>query len=212
MDRPEAEPDHSTPISAGDEAALMERAREWLRQVLHKMGIEAGVKIAEGQLEIEAGTLSESQKAYLLASSPSPTGGSHSAGEFGGIGITLDALQYLANTLLNLNQPSPLQRSYTIELDGYRDRRQRELQTMALGAVDQVRTLGSEQEFKALSAAERRLLHTFFDQPEYSDLECFSRGKEPDRRLVVRLAKQPQGEGEQTPDPEERAIEPEIAP
>jgi spoIIIJ-associated protein len=42
----------------------------------------------------------------------------------------------------------------------------------------------------ALSAAERRQVHTYLK--DYEDLETYSRGKEPDRRLVVRLAQNPE--------------------
>ena len=45
-----------------------------------------------------------------------------------------------------------------------------------------------------MSAAERRQMHTFFDgDPSYSDLSTESRGQEPDRRLVVKLAQAPEG-------------------
>ncbi len=190
----------------------MEQARHWLQQILSRMGIEAEVKVVEEQLEIEAGSLTELQKAYLLGSPP-PTGSFRPGGEPGSTGIPLDALQYLANTLLNLNQLPSLQRSYTIELDGYRRRRQRELQDLALGAVERVRSSGSEYEFKALSAAERRLLHGFFDEPEYADLECFSRGKEPDRRLVLRPLPPPEPAGELANEPSQvESVESEIIP
>jgi spoIIIJ-associated protein len=40
-----------------------------------------------------------------------------------------------------------------------------------------------------MSSAERRQMHTFFDtDPSYRDLATSSRGQEPDRRMVVRLA------------------------
>lgn len=169
-----------------NEPALLERGRAWLEQVLQSVGLDVKVKVAEDYLEIDSAGLSEVQKSCLLGFPPI-IGNSRPPGtEPLGMGITLDALQYLANTLLNLNQPAALQRSYLIELDGYRQRRQGELQAMALVAVDQVRSSGTEYEFKALSAAERRQLHTFFDNPDYADLESFSRGREPDRRLVIR--------------------------
>ncbi len=204
MDKHGEEPEVTQqPVLEGEETELMERAQAWLQQILGAMGVESEVRVLEDRLEIDSTSLSETQKSCLLGF-PSVTGSSHAAGEFGSIGITLDALQYLANTLLNLHQPSSRQRSYTLELDGYRQRRQQELHTMALAAVKQVRSSGSEHEFKALSAAERRQLHTFFDAPEYGDLENFSRGKEPDRRLVIRLA---------TPVPtEEAAVASEIIP
>lgn len=65
--------------------------------------------------------------------------------------------------------------------------RQIELQQLAEAAVQHVRETGEEYEMAALSAAERRQVHTYL-KATYGDLETYSRGKEPDRRLVVRLA------------------------
>jgi spoIIIJ-associated protein len=56
---------------------------------------------------------------------------------------------------------------------------------MAENAAQQVRMTGKEYEMKSLSSAERRQVHTLLK--DCPDLETYSRGKEPDRRLVVRL-------------------------
>ncbi|OLP19653.1 RNA-binding protein [Leptolyngbya sp. 'hensonii'] len=104
-------------------------------------------------------------------------------------GSVLDAMQYLVNTTLNMGQPAEQQHAYTIELNGYRARRQEELQTMAQQAADQVRQTGHEYELKSLSSAERRQVHMFLQS--YPDLETYSRGREPDRRLVVRRPQDP---------------------
>jgi spoIIIJ-associated protein len=101
-------------------------------------------------------------------------------------GAVLDAIQYLANTTLNLGQPEAAQQAYTIELAGYRVQRQSELQAMADQAAQQVRETGKAYEMLALSAAERRQVHTYLKA--FDDLETESRGREPDRRLVVKLA------------------------
>lgn len=101
-------------------------------------------------------------------------------------GSTLDAIQYLANSILNLNQPPESQASYTIELNGYRVKRQEEIQALAFRSAEQVRSTGREVEIKSLSSAERRQVHTFLK--EYSDLETFSQGREPHRHLIVRPA------------------------
>jgi spoIIIJ-associated protein len=100
-------------------------------------------------------------------------------------GAVLDAIQYLANATLNLNQPQERQAAYTIELDGYRLRRQAEIQAIATSAIEQARTTGQEVELKSLSSAERRQVHTFLK--DFPDLESFSRGKEPHRHLVIRV-------------------------
>jgi spoIIIJ-associated protein len=102
----------------------------------------------------------------------------------GADGSTIDSMQYLINTVLNLGQAEDQRRAYTVELDGYRTRRQAELQEMASQAAEQVRSTGEEYEMAALSSAERRQVHTFLKS--FEDLETFSRGQEPHRKLVVR--------------------------
>jgi len=98
-------------------------------------------------------------------------------------GRTLDALQYLANTLLNLTLEPEAQTSFTIEFKGYRQQREKELRVLAEKTAWQVLETGESAELSALSGAERRQIHQFLQQ--YEGLESWSRGQEPDRRLVV---------------------------
>lgn len=107
-------------------------------------------------------------------------------------GTVLDSLQYLANTTLNLGKSADAQQAFTLELAGYRAKRLGELKAMAMEAADQVRASGEAYELKGLSSAERRQLHHFLKAQD--GLSTFSRGKEPDRRLVVCLASEVQDE------------------
>ncbi len=176
--------DSSAPES--DSNFALEPARKWLEQVLECMGFTTTVKVVGEDLEINTKSLSDFQRSLLLGQVVvEPTSADSQDVD---AGITLDALQYLANTLLNLHQSPDHQRSYTIELDGYRQRRYQQLRQMAQSAVEQVRSTGQDYEFTALSAAERRQVHTLLSDPEFADLETFSHGREPHRRLVVRLA------------------------
>lgn len=101
----------------------------------------------------------------------------------GNKGAVLDSIQYLASSILNIGQDE--QMAYTIELDGYREQRQRELLEIAETAAAEVRETRREYEIKSLSSAERRQVHSMLQGSE--DIETFSRGQEPDRRLVVKL-------------------------
>jgi spoIIIJ-associated protein len=98
-------------------------------------------------------------------------------------GKILDAIQYLVNATLNLGQDSTAQAAYTVELAGYRERRYLALAQMAEEVAAQVRQTGEEVEMSPLPPAERRLIHTLLS--ESPDLATFSRGQEPQRRLVV---------------------------
>ncbi|MBD1914987.1 MULTISPECIES: R3H domain-containing nucleic acid-binding protein [Cyanophyceae] len=103
-------------------------------------------------------------------------------------GTVLDSIQYLANTTLNLGKEQADQQAFTIELAGYRAKRLEELKAMAAEAAERVLASGEKYEMQGLSSAERRQMHHFLAAQD--GLSTFSRGREPDRRLVVCLAGQ----------------------
>jgi spoIIIJ-associated protein len=159
----------------------LERGKQWLETVLTLSGIAttvdtqqpAGATAANYWLTIDSSPLTSAQKELVL----------------GAQGATIDAIQYLANASLNIQVEADLQAGYTIELDGYRQQRSIELKAIADDAANRVRETGQEVILPPMSSAERRQLHTFFDgDASYSDLSTESRGQEPDRRLVVKLA------------------------
>jgi len=158
----------------------LNRGQQWLEQVLALMGTPASVQLSYPQptnettiaetnpwLVIDETHLNEQQVKALLKDQ----------------GRTLDALQYLANTLLNLKMEPETQTSFTIEFKGYRQQREKELRVLAEKTAWQVLETGESAELSALSGAERRQIHQFLQQ--YEGLESWSRGQEPDRRLVV---------------------------
>jgi spoIIIJ-associated protein len=158
---------------------LMQRGQQWLEELLRlsKLAVQVTPTLTDDSgddkpnywLTIDQTQLTPKQIEILI----------------GPDGIVLDAIQYLANSILNLGQEEEGQAAYTIEIDGYRLQRQEELRAMAAHAAQTVRETGQEYEMKSLSSAERRQVHTFLKECE--DLETQSRGQEPDRRLVVRL-------------------------
>lgn len=150
---------------------------QWLTSLLGFQGINTTVSthLMEDEsgsscwLVIEAEGLSSEQVAALI----------------GEKGQVLDSIQYLANTTLNLGKEADEQQAFTIELAGYRAQRLEELKVIADQAAVQARESGEEFEVRDLSSAERRQVHHFLST--YEGLETFSRGREPDRRLVVRI-------------------------
>jgi spoIIIJ-associated protein len=154
------------------------RGQKWLEKLLQLMGTDTQVKVGTDDNQVQPGScwliidrtgLSPEQIEILI----------------GFRGESIDAIQYLANTILNLEAESQDQQAYTIELNDYRLKRQAELLALAKRVANEVRTTGQEIEVKSLSSAERRQIHTFLQDAE--DLATESRGLEPDRRLVVRL-------------------------
>lgn len=163
----------------------MQRGQQWLKSLLELTGISAEIRGDIETAEPQDGDSPEPDN-YWLTIDETNLIPKQIQILIGADGSVLDAIQYLANSVLNLSQPPEEQASYTIELNGYRVTRQAEVSALAKAAADEVRTSGREVEIKSLSSAERRQIHTFLK--EFSDLETFSRGKEPHRHLVVRPA------------------------
>ncbi|MBT9314281.1 Jag family protein [Leptothoe spongobia] len=150
---------------------------QWLSQLLDHQGVQANVT---GQhIDDDLGDSS-----FWLTIEDSSLTQSQIDGLLGDRGRVLDAIQYLANTVLNIGQDPDQQQSYTIELQGYRQQRRDELKAIAEQAAESALASGGEHEVADLSSAERRQVHTFLKA--YGGLETFSRGREPDRRLVVK--------------------------
>jgi spoIIIJ-associated protein len=156
----------------------MQRGQQWLEELLRLSKLPAVVQATD-----EA-TPHDDKPSYWLTIEPKNLTPQQIEILTGPEGAALDAIQYLVNSILNQGQDEQQQAAYTIELNGYRRRRQEELRTLAQQAAQQVRETGGEVELRSLSSAERRQVHTFLKECE--DLETQSQGQEPDRRLVVR--------------------------
>ncbi|MBD2603410.1 RNA-binding protein [Scytonema hofmannii FACHB-248] len=167
-------------------AEPMQRGQQWLKTLLHITGVNAGITSGIETTQGQDGEFQELDN-YWLTIDESNLTAEQIRILIGTDGSVLDAIQYLANSVLNLNQSEDQQASYTIELNGYRVKRQAEIRALASSAAEEARATGREVEIKSLSSAERRQIHTFFQ--DFTDLETYSRGKEPHRLLVVRPAR-----------------------
>lgn len=155
----------------------MEKSIGWLEELLTLQGLKASVKGDQR-------TGDEGDDSYWLTIDTADLSGAEVDGLIGDRGTVLDSIQYLANITLNMGKGEGEQQAYTIEINGYREKRQAELKEIAQKAAEQVIESGQEYEIKGLSSAERRHLHGLLG--DYEQLETFSRGREPERHLVVK--------------------------
>ncbi|MGB7085490.1 MAG: R3H domain-containing nucleic acid-binding protein [Phormidesmis sp.] len=165
----------------------MEKSISWLEKLLSLQGLQANVsgdQMAEADTESSQDGIDDS---YWLTIDTTSLSEDQISGLIGDRGKVLDSMQYLANTILNLSAADDEQRSYTIEINGYRKKRQAELKAIAVEAAEQVLASGENYEIKGLSSAERRHVHGLLG--DYAQLETFSRGREPERHLVVQQVK-----------------------
>ncbi|MGG6294496.1 protein jag [Leptolyngbya sp. AN02str] len=154
----------------------IQRGEAWLAQLLEMSGMPPSVRVDASKMMEDGSCWLEIDHEALTSEQVS--------GLTGDRGEVLDAIQYLINTTLNLGKGDGEQQPYTVELNGYRVRRQEELQKIAETAAHQVLETGEEFEIRSLSSAERRQVHNLLKS--YEELQTESRGQEPDRRLVVR--------------------------
>lgn len=153
--------------------------KEWLDRLLALMDLTA-IANTEGFERLD----SDSNSSWLNidGSNLTPEQKKQFIGEKG---EGIDAIQYLANTILNLDTDPEVQSSFVIELDGYRVRRNQELTVLTQEAIDKVKETGEEVEISDLSSAERKQIHSIVQ--EVGGIKSESRGQEPDRRLILRL-------------------------
>jgi spoIIIJ-associated protein len=102
----------------------------------------------------------------------------------GRAGRTLAALEYITNAVINRDEGSRVRVS--IDVGGYKRRRDERLRGEARKAAARVRKTGRPVELDAMSAAERRVVHmALADDPDIMS-ESFGDGK--DRHVVVKPA------------------------
>ena len=72
-----------------------------------------------------------------------------------------------------------------VDAAGYRDRRRRTLEALAVRSAEEALRAGARVELEPMSAAERRLVHERLK--EYDGVSTASEGDEPNRYVVVEL-------------------------
>ena len=141
-----------------------ERVRAVVGRVTQALGLRASVDVIETEEEIAA-TVNGEDLGLLI--------GKH--------GATIDALQHLAARIAFRGLPD--RKVVTIDAAGYRERREAALQRAADQAVEDAVSYGRPVELEPMSAAERRIVHTYLR--DRTEIQTHSEGDEPDRRLVV---------------------------
>lgn len=142
-----------------------EEAVQHLQTMLDMMGIDADVDLVE-----------ETDEEILL-----DIRGPDLGIVIGGHGQTLNALQLITNIMVNRGRE--VRKRVVVDAEGYRDRRRRSLENMALSKARQAKEQRREVILEDLRAAERRIIHTILQHDP--DVVTFSEGEEPNRRLVI---------------------------
>jgi spoIIIJ-associated protein len=144
------------------EAAV--RVEELLERIASDAGVDANVTVHEDQDGV-VGEFVGDDLGLLI--------GHH--------GQTIDAIQHLAYRIAF--RGSPERKRVVVDAAGYRERRAVALRAAADQAAETAVNDGRPVSLEAMSALERKVVHEHLKSRH--DVETYSEGQEPDRRLVV---------------------------
>lgn len=94
---------------------------------------------------------------------------------------TLSAFQYVASLIVGKETQQFVQ--LTVDVEGYRDRRERQLIQMAKRMADQVAKSGRRQTLEPMPSGERRIIHIALR--DHPDVKTESTGEDPYRKVMI---------------------------
>jgi spoIIIJ-associated protein len=141
-----------------------ECVREVLEQIAAGIGVDATVELTEDPEGVTAEFVGDDLGLLI---------GHH--------GQTIDAIQHLAYRIAFRRRGEPLR--VVVDAAGYRERRAVALRAAADQAAEAAIHDGRPVTLEAMSAQERKVVHEHLKTRH--DVETYSEGQEPDRRLVV---------------------------
>jgi len=98
-------------------------------------------------------------------------------------GQTLAALQLLVAMIANRGLAPEARKKVILDVEGYRERRERALNAMARNAAERAKRTGRPVTIKSLNPRERRIVHLALAND--SSVTTRSEGQDPDRAIII---------------------------
>ncbi len=164
---PESEAAGQRKLTEEDAAAIAQKGKEVLRNILNLMGIQATIEIRRAETNEEIILNVRGENGGLL---------------IGRRGQTLEALQYLVTRIVNERQgrEGP---QLVVDTENYRERRRKTLEDMALRLGEKAKRQRKTIAVDSLSAADRRVIHVALQDDPW--VTTRSLGKGGYRRLLI---------------------------
>jgi spoIIIJ-associated protein len=153
------------PAAAVDESEQAAQLRSVLEHITTAVAIRCRIDVEESDAAITA-TCSSGEDLGILI-------GRH--------GQTIDAVQTLAAAIVRQGEDD--RKQIVVDAAGYRERRRRTLETLAVRSADEAIRAGERVELEPMSSIERRLVHERLK--DVDGVETVSEGDEPNRYVVV---------------------------
>jgi spoIIIJ-associated protein len=157
QDRPEHDP-------------ILDRAESIVSKLIHMMHLEAQVSAHYGERDREG---RRSIHVDIRGDDLSVLIGRHSE--------TLNSFQYVASLLVGKEVQDWVQLS--VDVEGYRHRREKQLIQMAKRMAEQVAKNGKRQSLEPMPSGERRIIHIALR--DHPDVKTESTGEEPHRKVTI---------------------------
>jgi spoIIIJ-associated protein len=154
-------------FSEAETAAMGEKAKDVLVEILKRMGIEASVQAKVGDTSDEVVLDVSCDNSGLL---------------IGRKGQTLEALQYLVTRIAGERQGSE-GLHIVVDVENYRQRRKKSLEDMALRLGEKAKRQRKTVTVDALSAADRRIVHAALQDDPWITTKSLGQGSY--RRLLI---------------------------
>jgi spoIIIJ-associated protein len=145
------------------------RLRAFLSRVLNELGLPASIHITEGEEELFAEITGEDMGIFI-----------------GRRGQTIDAVEYLASIAVFSGSHS--RRRVELDAEGYKDRRRRQIERVALRKAEEAAKRGRPVQLTPMTPAERKIVHLTLRGR--TDVLTASQGREPNRCVVITPARE----------------------
>jgi spoIIIJ-associated protein len=161
-----------------EDASIEDVAVAALYTILAHMGVQAGIEVhpAEGEEPLVLNIRGADERSASALSVL-----------IGRRGETLAALQLLLHLIIS--KQADTRDRVIVDVEGYRQRREDNLRSMAHRIADQVRNSGRAVMLEAMPPNERRIVHMALS--DFDDISTESEGEGDQRRVVVSLKPRP---------------------
>jgi spoIIIJ-associated protein len=157
----ESQPEHD---------ALLDHTESVISKMLHLLNLEAQVSAHYGPAERD-----EHRNIHV------DIRGNDLSVLIGRRSETLSAFQYIASLIVGKEEQQFVQ--LTVDVEGYRDRREKQLIQMAQRMADQVSKSGRRQTLEPMPSGERRIIHIALR--DHPDVKTESTGEDPYRKVMI---------------------------
>jgi spoIIIJ-associated protein len=147
-----------------DDSPDAARLRAFLSRVLDELGLAGNIHVTEGAEELFAEVSGEDMGIFI-----------------GRRGQTIDAIEYLASIAVFAGSHS--RRRVELDAEGYKDRRRRQIERVALRKAEEAAKRGRPVQLTPMTPAERKIVHLTLRGR--TDVATASQGREPNRAVVI---------------------------